>query len=62
MDVLVEFEPGHVPGFIRLAEIEEDFSRLLGGFRPDFVTFKSLNHRIRERVLAEAEEQYAAEG
>ena len=59
VDVLVEFEPGHVPGFIRLFEIEQEFSALIGGARPDFVTFKSLNHRIQDRVLAEAEVQYA---
>ena len=59
VDVLVEFEPGHVPGFIRLYEIEQEFSALINGAKPDFVTFKSLNHRIQDRVLAEAEVQYA---
>ncbi|MBA3425649.1 MAG: nucleotidyltransferase domain-containing protein, partial [Rubrobacter sp.] len=33
VDVLVEFEPGHVPGFIRLFEIEQEFSSLIGGAR-----------------------------
>lgn len=59
VDVLVEFEPGHVPGFIRLFEMEREFSALIDGAKPDFVTFKSLNHRIQDRVLAEAEVQYA---
>lgn len=59
VDVLVEFEPGHVPGFLRLFEIEQEFSALIGGAKPDFVTFKSLNHRIQDRVLSEAEVQYA---
>lgn len=59
VDVLVEFEPGHVPGFIRLFEMEQEFSALIGGAKPDFVPFKSLNHRIQNRVLAEAEVQYA---
>lgn len=59
VDVLVEFEPGRVPGFLRLFEIEQEFSALIGGAKPDFVTFKSLNHRIQDRVLAEAEVQYA---
>lgn len=31
VDVLVEFEPGREPGLMRLAGIEADFSRLLGG-------------------------------
>lgn len=34
-----EFEPGRVPGFIRLFEIEQEFSALIGGAKPDFVTF-----------------------
>lgn len=59
VDVLVEFEPGYVPGFIRLFEIEQEFSGLIGGAKPDFVTFKALNHRIQDGVPAEAEIQYA---
>ncbi|MFC2171137.1 nucleotidyltransferase family protein [Acidobacteriota bacterium] len=60
IDVLVEFEPGQGPGFIRLYEIEQQLSVLLGGREVDLVTEKFLNHRIRERVLASAEVQYAA--
>lgn len=59
IDVLVEFEPGHTPGFLRLYQIEEELSPSLGGHRPDLVTPGFLNHRIRNRVLAEAEIQYA---
>jgi predicted nucleotidyltransferase len=58
VDILVEFEAGHVPGlaFIRL---EQELSRLLGGRRVDLVTPKFLNERIRDRVLDDAEVQYA---
>ena len=58
VDVLVEFEAGHVPGlaFIRL---EQELSRILGGRRVDLVTPKFLNERIRDRVLSDAEVQYA---
>ena len=59
VDVLVEFEPGHTPGFIRLYSIEEELEPLLDGHRPDMVTFKSLNRWMRDRVLAEAQVQYA---
>jgi len=59
VDVLVEFEPGHVPGFIRLYSIEEELSGLLGHRKVDLVTPKFLSPRIRDRVLAEAEVQYA---
>jgi predicted nucleotidyltransferase len=60
VDVLVEFEPGHVPGFLRLHSLEQELSGLLGGHEIDLVTVKFLNRRIRDRVLAEAEVQYAA--
>jgi len=58
VDVLVEFEPEHGPGFLRLYELEQQLSRLLGGHEVDLVTEKFLNHRIRDRVLASAEVQY----
>ena len=59
IDFLVEFEPGHTPGFLRLYDIEQELSDLVGGRRVDMVTPKFLNHRIRDRVLGEAEVQYA---
>ena len=59
IDVLVEFEPGHTPGlaFIRM---ERELSTLFQGRPVDLVTPRFLNHRIRDRVLAEAQTQYAA--
>jgi hypothetical protein len=59
IDVLVEYEPGHVPGFLRLYDMEQELSALLGGRNVDMVTEKFLNHRIRDRVLASAETEYA---
>jgi len=58
VDVLVEFDPGYVVGF-RIVDIEEELSQLLGGRRVDLVAEKYLNPRLRARVLAEAEVQYA---
>ncbi len=58
IDVLVEFEPGQVIG-LRFVRIQDELSRLLGGRRVDLVTYKSLNSRLREQVLSEAELQYA---
>ncbi len=58
VDVLVEFEPGHTPGFIRLFEIEEELSRLIGGHKPDLVTPRFLNRRIRDKVMSQAQVQY----
>ena len=59
VDVLVEFEPGHTPGFIGLYQMEEELSTVLAGHRPDLVTPGFLNRRIRDQVLAEAQVQYA---
>ena len=58
IDVLVEFEPGHVPGLIRLAGMELELSALLGGRKIDMNTPKCLSPHFRDRVLAEAEVQY----
>ena len=59
IDVIVEFQPGHVPGLDFVA-IEREFSRLLEGRRVDMVTPKSLNARIRDQVLCNAESLYVA--
>ena len=58
VDVLVEFEPGHVPGLAFLA-MEEELSKLLGR-RVDLNTSGFLSPHFRERVLSEAEVQYVA--
>lgn len=58
IDVLVEFAPDHTPGW-EIVDIEEDLSALLGGRKVDVVNPKYLNRRLRDRVLAEAEEIYA---
>jgi uncharacterized protein len=58
VDVLVEFEPGHVPG-LALIRMQDELSALLGGREVDLVTPKFLNHRIRSQVIKEAALQYA---
>ena len=58
VDVLVEFDPAHTPG-LGIVDVEEELSRLLGGRRVDLVNPRYLNHRLKDRVLAEAEVQYA---
>jgi predicted nucleotidyltransferase len=59
IDVLVEFQPGHVPG-LGFVSMERELSGLLQGRRVDLVTPKFLNARIREQVLREAEPLYVA--
>ena len=50
---------GQVPGFLALHEIERELSELLSG-KVDLVTQRSLNRRLRGRVLATARIEYAA--
>src|SRR5713101_6669220 len=58
IDVLVEFEPGHVPG-LKFFALERELSELLGR-KVDLNTQKFLSPYFRGRVLAEAEVQYVA--
>lgn len=60
VDVLVEFEPGHVPGFA-LIHMQDELSSLFGGRKVDLVTPKFLNHRIRDAVLSTSQVQYVQE-
>ena len=59
VDVLVEFESGVFVG-LDIIRMEEELSALLGGRRVDLVKEKYLNRRLRGRILASAEVQYAA--
>jgi predicted nucleotidyltransferase len=58
VDVLVEFEPGHVPG-LAFFGIEQELSAILGR-KVDLNTAGFLSPEIREVVLKEAEVQYVA--
>ena len=57
VDVLVEFDPDHIPGFA-LIRIQDELSALLGRRKVDLVTPKFLNRRIRKQVESEARVQY----
>lgn len=59
VDVLVEFEPGHVVGFA-IIDMEAELTRMFGGHKADIVSAKYLNKRLRSRILRSAEVQYAA--
>jgi predicted nucleotidyltransferase len=58
VDVLVEFEPGHLPGLAFFA-MQKELSSILDR-KVDLNTARFLSPYFRERVLAEAEVQYAA--
>jgi len=59
IDLLVEFEPGHIPGLFGMARMERELSALLGGRRVDLRTPEDLSRYFRQQVLEEAEVQYA---
>jgi len=58
VDVLVEFEPGCVPG-LEFFGLENELSEILGR-RVDLNTAGFLSKYFRARTLAEAEVQYVA--
>jgi len=60
IDVLVEFEPGRIPGLLGIARIERELSALFGGHKVDLRTPEDLSRYFRQQVIAEAEVQYAA--
>ncbi len=60
VDLLVEFEPGAVPGLLALAAIEAELSTLLGGRQVDLRTAQDLSRHFRAEVVRSAEVQYAA--
>lgn len=59
IDVLVEFEPGHIPGLFGVARMERELSQLFGARKVDLRTAEDLSRYFRNAVLQEADLQYA---
>ena len=59
IDILVEFRPNERVGFFRLAEMEAELSRILGGRRIDLRTPMDLSRHFRDDVLGTAVPVYA---
>ena len=59
IDVLVEFEPGKVPGLLGLARMERELSAILGDRPVDIRTAEDLSPYFRQEVVESAEIQYA---
>jgi uncharacterized protein len=57
VDVLVEFEPGHVPGF-GIIDMENELSRMVGR-KIDLRTAKDLSRYFRADVIKESRVAYA---
>ena len=58
VDVLVEFDAGHVPGLIKLAGMEIELGRIIG-HKVDMRTPEDLSPYFRQEVVDSAEIQYA---
>ena len=62
IDVLVEFESEHTPGFFRLASIERELAALVKDSRVDLCTPQEISRYFRREVEDLAEVQYEQEG
>jgi predicted nucleotidyltransferase len=59
IDLLVEFEPGQVPGLLAIAAMEIELGEMLGR-EVDLRTIGDLSRYFRGQVAASARELYAA--
>ncbi len=60
IDLLVEFEPGRVPGLIRLAGMELELTGIFGGRDVELRTYGDLSRHFRDEVRSVAEPLYVA--
>jgi predicted nucleotidyltransferase len=58
IDLLVEFDPKHIPGLLGIAGMEIELSDLLGK-KVDLRTAEDLSRYFRDEVVRTAEVQYA---
>ena len=57
VDVLIEFDPEHIPGW-EIVDIGEDLSKAFGGRYVDMVFPESVLPRLKDRILGSAVVQY----
>jgi len=58
LDILVEFDPTHIPGLIRLAGMEIELTEILGR-KVDMRTAQDLSRYFRDEVINSSKVQYA---
>ncbi|NQV25002.1 MAG: nucleotidyltransferase family protein [Rhodopirellula sp.] len=61
IDALVEWEPGHTPGW-EIVDIAEELERLFDGRKVELINPQFLKPRLRDNVLKTAEVQYERAG
>jgi uncharacterized protein len=57
IDILVQFEEGHVPGYFRLCEMENELTDIIGR-KVDLRTPEELSRYFRNDVVKTAKVQY----
>ena len=61
VDVLVEWEPGHSPGW-DIVTMADEFGELFGGRKVEMIDPTFIKPRLRDRILSTAEVQYERQG
>ena len=51
VDLLVEYEPGHVPGLLGFLRLEEELKALFGSCSVDLVSKGGLSPYLRDEIL-----------
>ena len=51
VDLLVEYEPGHVPGLLGFLRLEEELKALFGVYSVDLVSRGGLSPYLRDEIL-----------
>jgi predicted nucleotidyltransferase len=59
IDVLVEFEKDHIPGFFNLVRMQDQLSQLFHGRKVDLRTPNDLSRYFRDKVIHNTEVLYA---
>lgn len=58
IDVLVEFHPDHVPGYITLGFLADELSALFGHREIDLLTPKAIIPPLRDRIVTHSHTLY----
>jgi predicted nucleotidyltransferase len=59
VDLLVEFDPVHIPTLLDMARMESELSGMLGGRKVDLRTYEDLSCYFRDDVVASSVVVYA---
>ena len=59
IDLLVEFDPEHIPSLLDIVGMELKLAEMLGGKKVDLRTAQDLSRYFRDEVVRMAEVQYA---